>query len=93
MLTSFMRGVLTGNCLPSSVYAFDDWVRYLVLVRDIGLEVSLYWKHYLLDMLMSIRTSALVGMLVMVLSFPLPGYVAKVIQSVQITRMKKVSVF
>lgn len=37
-----------------------------------------------------ISTSALVGMLVMVISFPLPGYVAKIIQSAQIERMKKV---
>ena len=35
-------------------------------------------------------SSALIGMLVMVLSFPIPGYIAKVIQNVQVTRMKKV---
>jgi hypothetical protein len=35
--------------------------------------------------------SAFVGLAIMVLLFPLPGYVAKMIQSVQIARMKKAS--
>jgi len=34
--------------------------------------------------------SAFVGLAVMVALFPIPGYVAKMIQGVQVTRMKKV---
>jgi hypothetical protein len=34
--------------------------------------------------------SAFVGLVTMLLLFPIPGYVAGVIQKVQVTRMKKV---
>ena len=34
--------------------------------------------------------SALVGLAVMIMTFPLPGYVAKLLQSMQQERMKKV---
>lgn len=34
--------------------------------------------------------SAFVGLVVMILLFPIPGYVAKLIQTVQVERMKKV---
>ena len=37
--------------------------------------------------------SALVGLAVMIMTFPLPGYVAKLLQSVQQERMKKVREF
>lgn len=37
--------------------------------------------------------SAFLGMAVIVVMFPLPGYVAKLIQGVQSTKMKKVKSF
>jgi hypothetical protein len=37
--------------------------------------------------------SAFVGLAVMILLFPIPGYVAKMIQGVQVTRMKQVGKF
>ena len=48
--------------------------------------------YLVLNMYLCIKllNSALVGLAVMIMTFPLPGYVAKLLQSMQQERMKKV---
>jgi hypothetical protein len=62
---------------------------HLVLVQDSWLEVGVVFKP-LYVLTESHFPSAFVGLAVMVILFPVPGYVAKMIQSVQKEKMDKV---
>jgi len=63
---------------------------HLVLVQDSWLEVGVVFKPLCVQTERHF-SSAFVGLAVMVILFPVPGYVAKMIQSVQKEKMDKVS--
>lgn len=69
--------------------AADDWCWGMVVIHHSRLEVSFFY-FTLISMTLQNR-SALAGMAVMVMAIPLPGYIAKLTQTTQIERMKKVS--
>lgn len=45
-----------------------------------------------IECVMNLRTSAFAGMAVMVLLFPLPGWVASKVQTIQVEKMKKTDI-
>lgn len=63
-----------------------------ILVHDSRLEVLSFLVYVIGWTGTDIGRSAFVGMGVMILLFPLPGYVAKLIQTAQVATMKTVSI-
>ena len=68
----------------SNVTDSSTFVLLILLETPIQIVLSVYFLYSILGW------SAFVGMLAMVLLFPVPGYVASMIQGVQTERMKKV---
>jgi hypothetical protein len=58
-----------------------------VVYVPLTVSCSVWFLHSILGW------SAFVGLAIMVILFPIPGYVAKIIQGVQVTRMEKVGIF
>ena len=86
------EGAYTYCCrFGSIVCAFAGRVVRVLLVGDPGMEVR--WHFSLVRVMWGLRCacSAFMGMVAMILLFPVPGYVASLIQGVQKDRMKKVS--
>jgi len=64
------------------------WLIFLTVVYfPLMVSCSIWILHSILGW------CAFVGLAVMIILFPIPGYVAKMIQSVQVTRMEKVGIF
>lgn len=80
--------LLLGECLMRLTcrsYLYADGAGEVVYF-PLQVALSVWFLYSILGW------SAFVGLLVMVLLFPIPGYVAKMIQGVQETRMKKVCI-
>ncbi|KAJ3556484.1 hypothetical protein NM688_g2007 [Phlebia brevispora] len=74
-----------NNLITTDLNNLTDGRDFLFVVLYIPFQVGLcVWFLYAI-----LGWSALVGMVVIILMFPLPGYIAKVIQNVQVERMKK----
>ena len=74
--------------LFSCSVSFDDRVRNMVPLPHSWMEVSRI--DLFLPYASLMRLSAFMGMLVMIVCFPLPGYIATIIRKIQQERMKRV---
>lgn len=74
----------------SLVHPLPDWPLRVVLVGYSGMEVRTCPSSVSV-LYNSVWISAFLGMLVILVMLPLPGYIAKRIQGVQVIKMKKVS--